>query len=268
MIVQAILTESVKTDIRDTTTQAVDNLLEQQKRQVSVPRGQSFKTEFNFAPALLLLYDLTPKVIFDLAPLENDGSGFLRQALSDPDYPAPNFDLLTIFKTTSLSTDLDFATITKMKLVFFGSFYIKQYATNFGSDFSFDMYVSLMEPVGALYGYNRLLKVKMGTITYTTSSNTFSVLSVNKVIDLSILINTQDFTTSEGLQLTSFQYNSLFQTNLKIAPVFGFDVSSLGSSQKNYLSLRQKQNNISLGLEYVGTSKQTIAIEARSSIAI
>jgi hypothetical protein len=253
MLLEANLTESHKTDVRDNETKFFDEIKEKQVRDDKEPRSQFYGLIFN--------QEIQKNNTFTLGLIQ-DSKGFLTFDTGNVNYTLPNYIPLW-FSTPSFSvTDLGFQSVEKIRLNILSNWFRRSNAVSFGSDFNFDMYcliaeVSTLNP--ELVGFNDytpFLQIKLGNVKYTALNNTFSNLYQKFNYDLSDVISNQSFTGgAEVTKLSIRQYDKLKSGNTRLSVYFGFQTATLTVAQLQFMENRPFQNQSSVQLQYKGISK-------------
>jgi hypothetical protein len=245
MLLQATFTDSHKTDSRDNEEKVFESLLEKQNRENKEPTSQFYGNTYN---QQFRLYD-------DNTPLIQDSTGYLYQNLNDTSYPSPNI-LLKNFNFYTLNIQsLEFNSISSVILLLEINFFCLSSPATFASDFNFDIWLVFQHNIAEqLLLYEPLLKIKLGTVTYSTATNQFSYISKILKFNLSDTDNSLDF-VAERTKLSNEQYKRLVEGKLLISYIAGFDTSTLSAAQKAYMYNRQFINKSYANLLYKGISK-------------
>jgi hypothetical protein len=254
MIEQAILTESVKTDIRSSDEQILDNLLERQKRQDKEPRSQFFRLIYQQSMNTVYFNDIA------LSPLITDNQGFLKLNENDFDYPAPNTSPVFYNVLSSNYQDFNFSSLSNISLLANINWFRRQNVVSNPTNFSFNLWLCVAEinnsnqQILTNNDYSPLLKINLGTVNYVASSNTFTNINHRKVSDLSNFVINQNF-GGEQLQITSTQYDRIKNGESRLSTWIGFDTATVSAGNKSFLYNRPFILNADIQLAYKGLSK-------------
>lgn len=231
----AILTPSHKTDTREQSVRMLENTQDRQNEQDRLPRSQ-----FYGLVQAQSIFAIDNNVTWGLLGDKIDTANI--------DYPAPNF-LPNWYSTQSLSvTDLGFENIEKIQLNIFTNWYRRNNVVSFASNFFFDLFcviaeVSTQNPETlGVNDYVSFLKIKVGTVNYNASNNTFSNIYSKINLDLS-------------KELTPNQYSKLKNGQIRLAVYFGFETSLRTSAELQFMLYRPFINTSIVQLLYKGIAK-------------
>lgn len=228
MILQAQLTDSHTTEIRNSEEIIIDSLLERKIKSEKEPRIESYAMVFTSSYSV---EDFT-------FPFKQNSDGFLTLYVLDNDYPPPNFNFLSFSYSSLNAEQLNYDRIVKTNLIFDINWMRTTVNTNFGSDFSFDLYLNIYEMLDdTVTNFDPFLQLNIGTINFDTALNKMTML--NKTIQLNLSKDiTQEQIFINGVEedkITIEQLYRLQNGKLTFSAAIGFDVDNLSAPIKNWL---------------------------------
>jgi hypothetical protein len=247
MLLEANLTESHKTDVRDNETKFFDEIKEKQVRDDKEPRSQFYGI------SIPIMHDFGG--LGDLNILENDGTGFLRQDFFDPDYTATNGNIIQVNYSTLNNKILGLDILSGVDLIVQTNIINRPNgAISYNSAFNVDIVLTIYNVTGeGSSDYIPFLQVNLGKIIFDpTTSQFFKKLSNTIKFDLS---ETVSIFSSTVPKLTNDSYDRLINGTANLAFIVGFDGGILTPAQKQMMQSRIIFNTTRIIFLYKGVSK-------------